>query len=199
MKTPITPPSAYLDFLKAMSPASGLMSPLPSGTSFKFGEKPLTPSVTSAPARVNREKASPTTSSASETTVSTVTSSVTSVSTVSSPVSEKSDEERPHKPTTKVDVPPPSPFVRPHSARSPRRLHIPQSPFSPARPSPLSARSLHSPYSPFSPAGDWELGNRTPGSAKSVSVRQVVTRTVTYARTPLEPAPKGKRRKLDHE
>lgn len=30
-----------------------------------------------------------------------------------------------------------------------------------------------------------------------MSVRQVVTRTVTYCRTPLEPAPRGKRRKLD--
>ena len=28
-------------------------------------------------------------------------------------------------------------------------------------------------------------------------MRQVVTRTVTYCRTPLEPAPRGKRRKLD--
>ena len=30
-----------------------------------------------------------------------------------------------------------------------------------------------------------------------VSVRQIVTRTVTYCRTPLDPAPKGKRRKLE--
>jgi len=32
-----------------------------------------------------------------------------------------------------------------------------------------------------------------------VHVRQVVTRTVTYCRTPLDPAPKGKRRKLEVE
>jgi hypothetical protein len=35
--------------------------------------------------------------------------------------------------------------------------------------------------------------------AGKVSVRQVVTRTVTYCRTPLEPAPKGKRRKIEVE
>jgi hypothetical protein len=33
--------------------------------------------------------------------------------------------------------------------------------------------------------------------AGRVSVRQVVTRTVTYCRTPLEPAPRGKRRKIE--
>jgi hypothetical protein len=58
--------------------------------------------------------------------------------------------------------------------------------------------------SPFSPA-DWNLdsnGQRyfeAPRSAciRPVSVRSVVTRTVTYKRTPLDPAPKGKKRKLD--
>jgi hypothetical protein len=35
--------------------------------------------------------------------------------------------------------------------------------------------------------------------AGKVSVRQVVTRTVTYCRTPLEPAPRGKRRKIEVE
>lgn len=37
-----------------------------------------------------------------------------------------------------------------------------------------------------------------PASARSVSVRQVVTRTVTYKRMQLEAPPKGKRRKY-HE
>ena len=38
------------------------------------------------------------------------------------------------------------------------------------------------------------------GSGSSrVSVRQVVTRTVTYSRTPLDPAPKGKRRRVEDE
>ena len=59
------------------------------------------------------------------------------------------------------------------------------------------------PRSPFSPTS-WYLAGKTncfeaPRSAvsKQVSVKQVVTRTVTYTRTPLEPAPKGKRRRLE--
>lgn len=57
--------------------------------------------------------------------------------------------------------------------------------------------------SPFSPA-DWSLDpsrhfefTRT-GNVRPVSVRSVVTRKVIYKRSPpLEPAPKGKKRKLD--
>jgi hypothetical protein len=59
---------------------------------------------------------------------------------------------------------------------------------------PHSATSIRSPLSP----SDWKLRYiETPRSAtaKGVSVRQVVTRTVTYKRTPLDPPPKGKRRK----
>jgi hypothetical protein len=88
----------------------------------------------------------------------------------------------------------------PRSSRTPRRLHIPQSPFTPALSSahstpysgtPLSAAPWSATYSPRD--ADPEA-NGKPGK---VSVRQVVTRTVTYCRTPLEPAPRGKRRKLD--
>lgn len=57
--------------------------------------------------------------------------------------------------------------------------------------------------SPFSPA-DWYVEGKAryfepprSGCHRPVSVRQVVTRTVTYTRTPLDPAPKGKRRKLE--
>ena len=44
-------------------------------------------------------------------------------------------------------------------------------------------------------------GNVTPTSrtASSMSVRRVVTRKVTYARTPIEPAPRGKRRRVGEE
>ncbi|KAJ5774165.1 hypothetical protein N7457_009061 [Penicillium paradoxum] len=101
-----------------------------------------------------------------------------------------------------------------------RRLRIPQSlkPFSskdsprtatpcsatPYSASPYSAnpwsalpRSATSARSPFSPS-DWKLRYLEPpksATTKAVSVRQVVTRTVTYKRTPLDPPPKGKRRK----
>ena len=36
-------------------------------------------------------------------------------------------------------------------------------------------------------------------SSSSMSVRRVVTRKVTYVRTPIDPAPKGKRRKVEDE
>jgi hypothetical protein len=62
---------------------------------------------------------------------------------------------------------------------------------SPYSSTPLSAAPWSATYSPRD--ADPEV-NGKPGK---VSVRQVVTRTVTYCRTPLEPAPRGKRRKLN--
>jgi hypothetical protein len=62
---------------------------------------------------------------------------------------------------------------------------------SPYSGTPLSAAPWSATYSPSD--ADPEA-NGKPGK---VSVRQVVTRTVTYCRTPLEPAPRGKRRKLN--
>ncbi|KAF2239377.1 hypothetical protein EV356DRAFT_515573 [Viridothelium virens] len=90
-----------------------------------------------------------------------------------------------------------------------------------------SARSIQSPFgstmSPYSAtmspyntsAGPWSANAMSPrdretqgqiasppvtGSGTSrVSVRQVVTRTVTYSRTPLDPPPKGKRRRVEDE
>ncbi|KAJ5580457.1 hypothetical protein VI817_009867 [Penicillium citrinum] len=106
-------------------------------------------------------------------------------------------------PKTTSAIPPPSPATSkaspsPQSARLPtslRRLRIPQTRvYSPMSDSPGSARTILSPYTP----SDWKIRYiETPRSAggKSVSVRQVVTRTVTYKRTHLEPPPKGKRRK----
>jgi hypothetical protein len=92
----------------------------------------------------------------------------------------------------------------PVSARSftgRRRLRISTSKassknLSPATDSPLSALSA-SACSPFSPS-DWKLhysGLSRSSTSKPVSVRHVVTRTVTYKRTPLEPPPRSKRRK----
>lgn len=106
-----------------------------------------------------------------------------------------------------VSLPPPSPcnVKSPKSPPALRRLRIPQSlktlPMkdSPRTATPYSAtpRSATSNYWASSPS--WQLRDpNTPRSATStnpVSVRHVVTRTVTYKRTPLDPPPKGKRRK----
>ncbi|KAI9701412.1 MAG: hypothetical protein M1820_006503 [Bogoriella megaspora] len=103
------------------------------------------------------------------------------------------------------------------------------SPYSPSVSSPLStgaprsARSLQSPYgstmSPYSAAmspyttsaGPWSANTMSPRDREGqmasppatgtsrVSVRQVVTRTVTYSRTPLDPAPKGKKRRVEED
>ncbi|KAF1929535.1 uncharacterized protein M421DRAFT_419325 [Didymella exigua CBS 183.55] len=105
-----------------------------------------------------------------------------------------------------ITIPPPSPFTRPQSARTPR-LYIPQSPFSPAAVrSPNSSDSAtNSATFPASPKV-WEAEAKT-GRSRRVSVREVVTRTVTYSSTPvdkkaptfpqIDPAPRGKRRKIE--
>ncbi|KAJ6138066.1 hypothetical protein N7471_004552 [Penicillium samsonianum] len=187
--TPITPPLAYTDFLNALTPV--FTSPISAGGFPKFPIEKSDPSPISQP--------------------STATSPA-----LSSEVSVKS-------PTTPaISLPPPSPCTV-KSAKAPpalRRLRIPQSlksfssrdsprtatpcsatpysagPYSATQWSalPRSAASLRSPFSP----SDWKLRYlETPRSAttKAVSVRQVVTRTITYKRTPLDPPPKGKRRK----
>ncbi|EON65032.1 hypothetical protein W97_04267 [Coniosporium apollinis CBS 100218] len=201
LKTPITPPSAYLDFLKALSPA--LMSPLPTGAStrFTFGEK-----------NEKNDKCDHSDKSSSATPVPAPPSDKSSPAPSQPPLSRtnsncscKTGAETSNKPTNmQISIPPPSAFVRPLSARAPRqRLHIPQSPYSPAGVgSPMSARSVHSPYSATISPREWDLEGKK-GGTRAVSIRQVVTRTVTYSRTPVEPtapldpAPKGKRRKIE--
>jgi len=206
LKTPITPPSAYLEFLKNMTPA--MMSPAPTSTSARFSfherntdkpasdaEKPSTSPPTSQPA-LSRNTSYDSTSSAN------TTSTDQSAASFSSKAS-TATRTRPESPRIAI---PASTFAKPapRSARTPRRLHIPQSPFSPAI---GSAQSISSPYTstPLS-AAPWSatfspthVDPETNGKPGRVSVRQVVTRTVTYCRTPLEPAPKGKRRKLEAE
>ncbi|CAO2648809.1 Nn.00g097580.m01.CDS01 [Neocucurbitaria sp. VM-36] len=198
LKTPITPPTAYLEFLKSMSPV--LTSPMSTGTSSRFifeGSRPV--SVTSS-----ASSASFTSTSAPVDKDSPATSRSSSCSRC-----DPSKEEPPMSaPPTKlqmVTIPPPSPFTRPQSARTPR-LYIPQSPYSPAGVrSPASAKSIHSPFSAASPK-TWDL-EKKPARSRRVSVREVVTRTVTYSHTPvdakapqfpqIDPAPRGKRRKLE--
>lgn len=183
LKTPITPPTAYTDFLKALTPV--LASPPPTA----LPRNPSDDSIVSAH------------------------SAVSTTSTFSS----RSAPEHHRSPTSATIPPTPtSAKSRPASAGL-RRLRIPQhsplfSPGSAVGPSPrtsvsgLSASTLGTVYSPFSPA-DWSATSRhydtitTPRSAcsKPVSVRSVVTRTVTYKRTTpsLDPAPRGKRRKTE--
>ncbi|KGO71864.1 hypothetical protein PITC_025960 [Penicillium italicum] len=162
--TPITPPTAYTDFLKALTPV--FTGPMSAGLSFPKYEKASTAT-------------SPTSQPASAFSGSTFSDSVRS-------------------PT--VSLPPPTPNSAAPSRRSfhGRRLRIQSSlKFSPSADSPRSATpwSATTLRSPFSPS-DWTLRYYdSPRSAKPVSVKQVVTRTVTYKRTQLEAPPKGKRRK----
>ncbi|KAJ5895058.1 hypothetical protein N7495_006749 [Penicillium taxi] len=97
-----------------------------------------------------------------------------------------------------ISLPPPTPGSAVSSRRGfpfPRRLRIPTSAmYSPTTDSPTSATPLHTPLSAY----DWKQRyNEAPRSAtgKLVSVKQVITRTVTYKRTQLDAPPKGKRRK----
>lgn len=204
LRTPITPPSAYLDFLNKMSPA--IMSPAPSSTStrFTFGaDKSFDKPVDSGS---EKPSISPPPSSHPPLSRNSSHDSTASHSSTASVQSAASSNKRPESPRIII---PPSQFAKPgapRSARTPRRLHIPQSPaFSPAL---GSAHSVPSPYSstPLS-AAPWSASfsprdydpSKAMEKAGKVSVRQVVTRTVTYCRTPLEPAPKGKRRKIEVE
>lgn len=173
-KTPMTPPQAYTDFLSALMPAS--MSALPSANAEKHFDR-----------------------SASFSHPSTTTSASFSSSGNSRPTA------------TPLTIPSPLPSassssaaLRPQSAKTPSSLR-------PLRTSPITEypRSASSSARPmFSPSDSpAESGMRyflSPRSANSpsgrrVSMRHVITRTVTYKRTPLDPAPKGKRRKTDDQ
>ncbi|TKA68105.1 hypothetical protein B0A49_08710 [Cryomyces minteri] len=194
LKTPITPPVAYVDFLKALSPT--LMSPLTSTSqSFAFSEKSL-PSASFEKGPSASDRSTPATSQPP------LSRTVSSDSTVSDS-SNCSCKSKGNTQLSKLSIPPPSPFARPSSARTPRHIQIPQSPYMPASVrSPMSATSVSSPYTtaPYSAAmspRDWDLEAKGNGKSGKVSVRQVVTRTVTYSKTPIDPAPKGKRRKVE--
>ena len=184
MKTPITPPLAYTEFLKALTPV--LASPAPTSA---------------LPSGVPKSSGSDGSSEGRDTPTS-VPSTATSFSS-----SGTKDLKSPS-----IAITPSSPRHRSQSINSPnglRRLKIPQSPaFSIGSPRSAALSALGSARSPFSPA-DWGLdasGRRfffeppRTGCSRPVSVRSVVTRTVTYRRSPpLGPPPPGKKRKMDHE
>jgi hypothetical protein len=234
LKTPITPPAAYLDFLSKLSPTS-LLSPMSAGpaTSKRFTFPDNKPTLTSTASSDSISTTASMSSNSSTVTSASLTSTAPATSSrPSSPLSKTSsrssscyschsdasekdvvakDEESATKvanqgvkrherpePINTTTVPPTPGFPRPNSARTPRRLHIPQSPYSPSSVrSPLSAAAtVYSPYSTaMSPRDSWDTENKRVG----VSVRQVVTRTVThYSRTPIvDPVPASKKRRTD--
>ncbi|KAI1844392.1 hypothetical protein JX265_010177 [Neoarthrinium moseri] len=176
-KTPISPPTAYMDFLRAMSVASPVVPEKRSGSSSEEEED-------------HAQDSMPSTASSEHTDCSCNCGNHKSPTAVPpSPY-----------PTHPMSAPP-------TGATSFPSLHIPpspavstmDSPMSATARSPFSARSVRSPF-------DWEsaLKSRysqdckaTKSSNRSVRhIREVVTRTVTY--TPrMNPAPKGKRRRTE--
>lgn len=161
--SPITPPVAYTEFLKAMTPI--FHSPVSPAMSF------------SRCLPIERLPVSAT--------------SVSQPSTATS-VSFPEDVDFVKSETISPESPPPSA----KSVGGRKRLRISTAKAA-ARKGVDSPRSAAASCSPFSPA-DWKVryfdGPRQ-STGKSVSIRQVVTRTVTYRQTSLEPAPKGKRRR----
>ncbi|OQD66484.1 hypothetical protein PENPOL_c004G06506 [Penicillium polonicum] len=181
LSTPITPPTAYTEFLKALTPV--FTGPMSASLGFPqyLGDKAS-------------NATSPTSQPASAFSESTFSDSVRSP-TVSLPPptpnsaapSRRSFHGRRLRIQSSLKFSP--------SADSPRSA-TPRS-ATPWSAAPKSATTLRSPFSP----SDWTLRyydsprSAKPVSTKPVSVKQVVTRTVTYKRTQLEAPPKGKRRK----
>ncbi|KAI1828015.1 hypothetical protein F4861DRAFT_239121 [Xylaria intraflava] len=174
IKTPITPPSAYMDFLKAMTVQS-----------------PVIPAKRSASGSSTPEE-----ESAQESVPSTASSEQTDCSCkcgghkLPVPTSPYFNQPMSAPPMSVTSFPglnvPPSPTVS-----------TVDSPLSVSIRSPFSARSVRSAF-------DWEAALKAryspdcrahkPTSKSVRQIREVVTRTVTY--TPrMNPAPKGKRRK----
>ncbi|CAN8098604.1 unnamed protein product [Discula destructiva] len=225
-KTPITAPMAYMDFLKTINPASPaiasppLTAPLPAKAALKR-------SATSASTEsVETTKSDESQHSTTEDDLDSAPTSASNISTTSEcscmkeNASPKASKPAPifiTKPTSPAGVYPLSaPATGPTTFPS---LRVPPSPAvdSPAVRTPWSARSVKSPF-------DWDAAlkakryTEVPGPAPTSAgpapghhssrcekkgtsirhIREVVTRTVTY--TPrMEPAPRGKRRKLNDE
>ncbi|PSR82212.1 hypothetical protein BD289DRAFT_371633 [Coniella lustricola] len=231
-KTPITPPLAYMDFLKSINPASPAMAsppltaPLPSKSALKRT------STGDSIETVQTIKTEDTVDSATEDDLDSVPTSATTASDVTdcschgdrsekaprpAPISTRhttiSTSSKSTSTTAAAVLPLSAPATGPTTFPS---LRVPPSPAveSPMR-SPWSARSLKSPFDwdaalkakryteisagPTSagPTSAGPLSARTDKKGTSVRhIREVVTRTVTY--TPrMEPAPRGKRRKLN--
>ncbi|KAK7426202.1 hypothetical protein QQZ08_007369 [Neonectria magnoliae] len=194
IKTPISPPLAYTDFLsKAMS----LNSPAIGSGQTTPDSLPDTASSEQSDCSCKCERSSPTTSTSSASTAS---------------ASPKVSYHNMSPPAT-APVVPPSPFTTaappmsaPPGVASFPSLKLPPSPAVSHLDSPLSASTARSPFSarPVHSVFDWDAAlkarfaeKKQKASRTSVRhIREVVTRTVTY--TPrMAPAPKGKRRKVE--
>ncbi|KAI1382270.1 hypothetical protein F4677DRAFT_440070 [Hypoxylon crocopeplum] len=175
-RTPISPPMAYMDFLKAMSVPSPVVPGKRSGST--------------TPEDESVQESAPSTASSEQTDCSCKCGNHRSPAGI--PPSPYPTQPMSAPATGVTSFPslhiPPSPAVS-----------TVDSPLSATR-SPFSARSVRSPFdweaalkSRYAPECRAQKS-----SAKSVRhIREVVTRTVTY--TPrMEPAPKGKRRKTTH-
>lgn len=225
-KTPITPPLAYMDFLKSINPASPAMASPPL-TAPLMSKAPLKRTSTGESAQstatVETVKTEESRDSATEDDLDSAPTSASSISAVTdcSCLNDHDHAPKSSKPapiSTKQPASPAGTYPLSAPATGPATfpsLRVPPSPAvdSPVR-SPWSARSLKSPF-------DWDAALRAkryaevgpaPTSAgpqvhssrcekKGTSIRhirEVVTRTVTY--TPrMEPAPRGKRRKLNDD
>ncbi|KAI0596997.1 hypothetical protein F4775DRAFT_271041 [Biscogniauxia sp. FL1348] len=176
-RTPISPPTAYMDFLKAMSAA-----PSPVVPEKRSGSGASTPEEESA------QESAPSTASSEQTDCSCKCGNHKSLAAI--PASPFPNHPMSAPATGATSFPslhvPPSPAVS-----------NTDSPLSATVRSPFSARSVRSPF-------DWEAALKSryaqdcraqKSTGKSVRhIREVVTRTVTY--TPrMNPAPKGKRRR----
>jgi len=204
VRTPITPPVAYMDFLKMASP----VFPSPCMASPPLtGKAPLNRTSTAGSARSIQSVASAGSEDSAEgerdeKEIDSAPSTATSESTDCS-----CDCDHVHKSPKPVFAAPTQPMSAPPAAANFPSLKIPPSPAvsnpgeTPVM-SPFSARSVRSPF-------DWDAALKARRFAESKSshscgksktsirhVREVITRTVTY--TPrMEPAPKGKRRKVE--
>ncbi|KAL3476966.1 hypothetical protein BJX99DRAFT_246476 [Aspergillus californicus] len=195
--TPITPPAAYTEFLKAFTPIYSSSSPT-SAEAPDFSKYRLDRHNYYAP------RSQP-----------------------SSAVSGSFNINEPARSAT-TSLPPPTPFAPPHHRRefsNLRRLRIPPAlrnspnsaepprsagprsagPYGPRSAGPYGPRSATSARSPYSPA-DWRSRyhdapkTANPRSSNhKMSIRHVITHTITYKTTELDAPPKGKRRKHSHE
>ncbi|KAI3329344.1 hypothetical protein HD806DRAFT_530736 [Xylariaceae sp. AK1471] len=177
-KTPISPPTAYMDFLKAMSVPSPVIPEKRSASGSSTPEEDSTQESASTPSTASSEQTDCSCKCGGHKSPAAVPTSPYSNQPMSAP---------------------------PISVTSFPGLHVPSSPavstmdspLSATARSPFSARSVRSPF-------DWEAALKArysqdcrahkPTSKSVRQIREVVTRTVTY--TPrMSPAPKGKRRR----
>ncbi|KAL4895601.1 hypothetical protein BDV59DRAFT_172795 [Aspergillus ambiguus] len=192
LSTPITPPAAYTEFLKALTPV--FASPNSASVDFsKLNFDGTRSSSNNGSSGSNSGNNSGNKKPPAYSPTSQPTSAISSTFTFNPDSSIRS---------ATASLPPPAPWAgsRPRrDVRNLRSLRIPPPPpYSPTiSASPRSATTIRSPYSP----SDWQLRYLDgPRSANGrLSVRHVVTHTVTYKRTELEDPPKGKRRKVQHE